>query len=383
MRTPLIFLLSAVIFFSCKKEFTPTGALAGTDKFLVIDGFINAGNDSTFIKLSNTQKIDTLNKVAPVTGATLTVESDANNSFALTEVRPGTYAAPPTALNIAQKYRLRVKTADGKEYLSDFVVVKNAPAVDSVGFNALGDGVHIYANAHDATNNTKYYRYDFTEAWQFHANLFSSYAIPDKYYCYGNDVSSSITIANTAKLSSDVIYQAPIATVPSSSEKLEIKYSILVKQYALTSDAYSFWQNLEKNTNNIGGIFDAQPSLNQTNYHNTANPAELVVGYLSVGSYSSKRIFISAGQLPGTYKVNNGLSCPIDTAYYFHSPYYFYNPPYYSVDLSGVYPGYVAIDRSYISPQGPFGAPNYLTYTRTECANCTIRGTQVKPPFWN
>jgi len=382
MQKWLAFLLIVFILFGCKKEFTPNGALGGTNKYLVVDGIINAGTDSTFIKLSTTKKFDTVIVADPVTGAKLIVESDANSSYPLIEIRPGTYAAAPLNLDAAHKYRLRIKTSDNREYLSDLVAVKNAPPIDSIGFKALGDGLHIYVNSHNAANNTRYYRWDFDETWQFHANLFSTYTAPGKYNCFGNHVSNTINIANTAKLSSDVVYQAPITTIPSSSEKIEVKYSILVRQYALSGDAYNFWENLQKNSSNLGSIFDAQPSLNQTNYHNTADPNEPVIGYLSVGSYSSKRIFISAAQLPAGYKANNGLSCPIDTAYYFHEPYYYPNPPYASVDISGKYPGYIGLERSYITPQGPFGAPNFITYTRTECADCTLRGNQVQPSFW-
>ena len=52
------------------------------------------------------------------------------------------------------------------------------------------------------------------------------------YFCYQHDVSSSITLASTAKLAKDVLYQAPIVYIASSSEKIETKYSILLRQYA-------------------------------------------------------------------------------------------------------------------------------------------------------
>ena len=379
-RRILLFLLIAFVFLSCKKEFTPTGVLTNANKFLVVDGFINTGNDSTFIKLSITKRFDTLNRVTPVTGATIAVENDANSSFSLTEISPGTYAAPPTNLSSKPKYRLRIKTTDNKEYLSDFVAVKNSPPIDSVGFNANAEGVQVYVNTHDVTNNTRYYRWDFNEDWKFHSNL-SSGIIIAPYYCYNKAVPGVIDVANTLKLSSDIVYQAPIVFIPSYSEKIEIRYSILVKQYALTPDAYSFWDNLNKNTTSLGSVFDAQPSTNQTNYHNTADGQELVIGYLSAGNYSSKRFYINVDQLPKTYKTDNGVSCPIDTAYYFKAPFLYPNPPFYSVDLSGQF-DYIGLETYGGKPPPPFPFPFKESFTYTRCVNCTLRGNINPPAFW-
>lgn len=382
MQKWLIFISILLMVLGCRKDFRPTGTLTSSSKYLVVDGVINTGTDSTFIKLSTTKIFDTVVVTDPVKSAQVIVESDAGGRYPLTEITAGTYSANPLNLNETPKYRLRIKTADQKEYLSDYVTVKNSPAIDSIGFNALNDGVHIYVNTHDATNRSRYYRWEYNEDWRFHTNYFSDNTAPGNYYCFAKDVSSNINIANSAKLSSDIIYQAPISVIPSSSEKLSVKYSILVRQYALSSDAYAFWENLQKNTSKLGSIFDAQPSLNQTNYHNIADPNEIVIGYLSVGSYAYKRIFISVSQLLPTYQVNNGLTCKIDTAYYYHAVYYFPTPAGDGVDISGKYPGFIGLKNIYEGPPGPFNAPNHITYTRTECADCTVRGTLKQPSFW-
>src|SRR5579862_6067648 len=110
----ILVLLSA----ACKKAFVAAGALADQNKYLVIEGVINSGSDSTFIKLSRTKKFDTTIVVDVEIGAKLAIESDANASYPLTEIIPGTYAAAPLNLDPSHKYRLDIKTSDGKEYLS-------------------------------------------------------------------------------------------------------------------------------------------------------------------------------------------------------------------------------------------------------------------------
>lgn len=373
-------LLIAILFSACKKPFVPPDALNNTNKYLVIDGVINAGSDSTFIKLSRTKKFENGINIDHETGAQLSVEGDDNSSYPLVETVPGTYASAGLNLNSSHKYRLRIKTTNGEVYLSDFVVVKNSPPIDSVGFTAQLSQLTIYANTHDATNSTKYYRWEYTEAWEFHSTYESFWngtaprAKEDYvYFCYGKDTSSYITLANTNKLTNDVVYQAPITTIDPSSEKIEIRYSILVKQYALTSDAYDFWDNLHKNNETNGTIFDAQPSDNQTNYHCLTDPGELVVGYLSVGSVATKRIFIDRDQLLPSYspKYAYANGCQIDTAYYAKNQY--------SIFASS---SYTAIDGLYFPPIPPFGAPSAVTYSTRDCADCTARGVVQPPSFW-
>lgn len=374
-------LLFIVIVFiaACKKPFVPPNALTDTNKYLVIDGVINTGSDSTFIRLSRTKKFENGIQIDHETGAQVTVESDANGIFPLVEISPGTYSAVPLTLENSHKYRLRIKTSNGKEYLSDFVVVKNSPPIDSVGFTAKPSELIIYANTHDATNNTKYYRWEYTEAWRFHTTYKSNYdgtspRLYSIYYCYAKDTSSYITLATTAQLTNDIIYQAPITTISPSSEKIQVRYSIEVKQYALTSDAYSFWNNLHKNSETNGTIFDAQPSDNQTNYHCLTDPKELVVGYLSVGSTSSKRIFIDRSQLLASYNPQYAFAggCSIDTAHYNLNEY----------DALGDTTNYTALEGFFHSPFLPFGIPNEVTFTTRDCADCTSRGVVPAPYFW-
>lgn len=390
MKNWWIFVCIILIAAGCKKAFFPKEINSDSSHYLVIEGVINSGNDSTIIKLSRTRKIDTLRTIDPETAANVTVESDANNAYPLNEITLGTYASAPLHLDDSHKYRLRIKTSNQKEYVSDFVPVKNAPPIDSLGFVAQSDGVHIYINSHDPADATRYYRWDYDETWQFHSKYVSTYKsnkvdsllarrVDEQVYnCFGSDASSMVVIANSNKLVHDIIYQAPIINIPSTSEKIETKYSILVKQYALTADAYTFWEDLQKNTEKIGNIFDALPSVNESNFHCVTNPGELVIGYLSVGSSSSKRIFISADQLLPGYSPVYPCECTLDTA--------FVNPPHGGTrpisDLIPANSPFTPVSALYLPPLNPFGLPTAYSYSTILCVDCTVRGTTTRPSFW-
>lgn len=371
---------------SCRKPFNPVAITSDKNSYLVIEGVIDNGTDSTIIKISRTQQISTNHTVKPEPNALVTVESDIKDSFNLTETAPGRYAAPPVTLDEAHKYRLHIKTADRKEYVSDYVGVKNSPAIDSVGFNAQPDGVQIYLNSHDAANSTHYYRWDYSETWQFHTKYPSGYfnsLAPRKpgeqiFNCFASDSSTNVTLASSTKLAHDIIYQAPITKIRDTAEKIETKYSILVRQYALTIDAYTFWLNLQNNTEKLGGIFDVLPSDNQTNYRCLSNPAELVVGYLSVGRTATKRVFITADKLPASYSAGYPCACRIDTV--FNNPPHPFTRPY--SEVIGPNSPYSIVSGLYLPPPDPFGHPTAYTYSTILCVDCTVRGTKAAPPFW-
>jgi hypothetical protein len=380
----------ALLATGCRKAFTPHAISSANNRYLVIEGIVNSGADSTLIKIGRTQRIDTIHTIQPEANAVVSVESDANGIYKLTEKVLGTYVAVALNLDPAHKYRLRIKTSSNKEYVSDFVAVKNAPPVDSVGFVARPSGVHIYVNSHDDKNATQYYRWEYSETWQFHAKYVSAnvsnhidsirgrHANEKVHDCFGHDTSSNIIIASTTKLAKDIIYQAPVTTVSPTSEKIETKYSVLVKQYALTEDAYAFWQNLQNNTEKLGSIFDVLPTDNQTNFHCLTNPNELVVGYLSVGSPSSKRLFITVDQLLKSYSPAYPCVCVIDTLFFDPTGHHG-NLPWSELLRANSF--YTPLIYLYPVPD-PLGGPYAITYSTVLCADCTVRGFKAPPPFW-
>ncbi len=371
-----------VPFMGCRKPYNPP-AIGGNGSYLVVEGVINSGTDSTTIKLSRTVNISSANTVTPVLGAIVTVVSDQGVTFPLTEVTNGNYVSAGLNLDNSHAYRLNIVTPNNKQYQSDLAPVKITPPIDSLGYNIVtlpGVGIQIYANTHDPDNNTHYYRWDYSENWAFHSKYISYWISNGSMLvvrqlaqqistCYTSDVSSDIVLASSAKLQQDVLYQAPIAFIPSTSEKLESEYSILLREYALTADAFNFWTSLKKNTEQLGSIFDAQPSQLEGNIHCVTNPAEPVIGYLSVCKVSSKRIIISNAKLPA-WVATYPYICEQDTVKNY--TYDYYN------DL--VYPPHTLL------PTGP--APMGLTppavfyYSTPICVDCTLRGTTTPPPFF-
>ncbi|MDN5284619.1 MAG: hypothetical protein JWR38_893 [Mucilaginibacter sp.] len=373
------------IIVSCKKPYDPQ-VVSSNNHYLVVEGVINSGNDSTFISLSKTVKLSENVTTQQVTNYTVIVEGEQGSKYTLHSEGNGKYDIGPMNLDASKKYRLHLIEPGGKEYASDYVEVRQNPAIDSIGFAPINNNLRIYVNTHNATNNTRYYRWDYSETWRFHARYPSGYIVDpvtkqvrqrrlgeDVYYCFGNDNSTIITLASSEKLAQDVIFQAPLTTIINNSEKIELRYSILLKQYALTKDGYQFWENLKKNTEQLGSIFDAQPTQLQGNIHNINDPAEPIIGYISVTNVQSKRIFIDNTQLPQDWFAKYPYDCDRpDSAL-------FYNPQTKSDDVQQIIINGGAIPISTI-----FGAVSLLgyTYSSPSCADCSIRGRVQQPSFW-
>lgn len=365
----------ALLFFSnCKVPYDPPVQSSNT-RFLVVEGFIN-GNGVTSFKLSRTRNITWGDTAAYKNelNASVVVEDQNNNSYQLYEKGSGVYEAN-TFLNPSTNYRLHIRTSDNKEYLSAFVPFKQSPPIDKVDWNFKDGSVQINLNTHDPQNNSRYYRWDFEETWEFHSSYLTNLKyIPatdsvefrndEVYVCWQSQNSKNILLGSSAKLSSDVINQEPILLIPFGDKRISVLYSILVNQYVLDSSAYNYWNALKSNTENVGSIFDPQPNQTRGNIYCTTDSSETVIGYVSAGNIQQSRIFISNSQMPSDW--NRIPNCTEYLVPKDSTEYYFavggFAPYLKDSTLSGKVNGYYSASAT--------------------CVDCTLSGTNVKPSFW-
>ena len=376
---------------ACKQLYNPP-SISSPGSYLVVEGVINTGTDSTVIKLSYTVKLTSKVSLTPAQHAQVVVQSDQNTSYPLIESSSGRYVSASLNLDNSHKYRLSIKTTNNEQYYSDYVPVLNSPPMDSVYYQITNSGINIKSTTHDPTNAVQYYRWDYQETWIIHADYNSQYASNgdtvlaraksnEIYTCWQSETSSSIVLNSTANLKQAVLTDNPITALTPSSEKLGVRYSILVTQYALTAEAYSFWTNLKKNTEQLGSIFDAQPSQINGNIHSASNPAEPVLGYISAGAVSSQRIFLDKQQLPTWQPTTPYGECELDTFLYrYLSPGS--KVPINQVNQNINYKkgGGGVIPVSAVTT--PFGTIIGFTGSTSSCTDCTLRGSNKQPAFW-
>jgi len=313
MKNTVSYILTALFltgYLSCKKPFSPKLTSISTN-FLAVDGPIISG-DSTFIALSRTTSLSDTTQNKPELKAIVSVEDDQGKLYPLIETGNGNYVLGVTNFSTARQYRLDIKTTDGKIYQSDFVPMKVTPPIDSIYFQQPdASNVAFYVNAHDATNNTRYYRWDYKETWSivpFYQALYeykNSQIIntppgtaDDVSVCYKGDASNQIFIGSSAKLAQDVISGQEIGSLAAGSEKIAHIYCMQLRQYALTQNGFNYYQNLKTNTENLGSIFDAQPSTLTGNIHCITSPTDEVIGFISVSTATTKQYNLHYSDIP-------------------------------------------------------------------------------------
>jgi len=288
--------------------------------YLVIEGFIS-GNIPIQYMLSRTLPLPGDTTIPKEEGATVQVEGSDNTVYVLAGQGNGVYSSVDTlSLNALARYRLRIHTAEGEDYLSDFVPFRVSPLIDSINWINGPTGVTIYANTHDPANATRYYEWNFVETWEYHSaeqatleyDTATGYVIArpaaaEIYTCWHTDTASNILLGSSIKLAQDVIYEQPLQTLPEHGVQASVLYSMLVYQWSLTDSGYNYASIMKTNTESLGSIFDVQPSQLAGNIHCLTKPTEPVVGWVSAGTIQQKRIWIYGTQLAGW---DYSYSCP-------------------------------------------------------------------------
>lgn len=375
MKTKLIYIcLSLLLFvYSCKEEYDPPST-AMPKPLLVVEGNLDPSGPVS-IRLTKTVSLDKKNTVEAENNAQLVVEGKDNSTRNLFFSGNGYYTSPSLNLIIGNEYRLKITTSAGKQYISEYTKAQLTPPIDSITWRQQPEGVQLFANTSDAANATHYYMWNFIETWEYHAAHYSDLIVQSNgtirprvlpaesvYICWKSDSSKTVLIGNSLRLNIDRISEAPIHFVPLKEEKMSVRYSILVKQYALSKEAYAYYELLKKNTESLGSIFDPQPSEDKGNITCISDPSEKVIGYVTSSTVTEKRIFISNQEL-NDWRLFY-FECVIDSV------------PKTNQRIQQA----LQLGELPFADLGP-GLP-YL-FSLAPCVDCTVKGgTTTKPSFW-
>lgn len=368
--------LATFFTFACSKPLELPDTKPDTS-IVVVEGDVVTGTDmENTVLLSRVRSLaDTT--PAPISNAQVVVVSDNGSTWDLFEQQgtPGKYTANLT-LDPSHKYLLRVVSPQGNTYESTPQASKPVPPIDSVTYTQPSpfEDVSIYVHTHDASNSTRYYRWAATETWERHVKYEAYHKFVNgqivakdpgdqNYTCWKTQPVSSILIANTTNLAQDVVSYQPVTTLTKDTEKGYVRYSILVKQIALTRDSYNFWNTIKRNTELSGSLFDPQPSQYATNIKCTNDAKKKAIGFVSVSGSSEARLFIRNSQLNSWPYEGENICSAIDFSRSDAETFLAANPTW---------------DVAYfITAGGGFGV------SQKPCVDCTLTGgTNIKPSFW-
>ena len=370
-----IIIFALFIMVACVEPYPPP-ASADQASFLVVDGFLNASAKSVSVKINHSIPLASSVQYPAEEGATVSIEGDKGRSFTLSEVsEKGIYEAVDIEIDPAENYSLHIVTSAGRSYRSEYVEMRRAPVIDSVVWRPEPTGTRFYVNGHDPLNSTTYYRYLFTNTWEYRVPIYSFwkkvgglpvFRNPDTeqvFTCWRTSNSTEILTASTKRLTSDVVSMLPVNFIEKGSRELSRRYTINVQQRAISEQEYEYWQLIRKTTESLGGLFDPLPSQVIGNVHNEDDANEQVLGYFSGGFVSEKRIFVSFYDLPDNLLVVNGWDFTCEGKFV----------PIGQPEQVGTY---VFVEQIGQPPTGYSAFP-------ANCADCTSLGGENKPPpFW-
>ena len=375
-----IFIVGVVTLCCCIDPYNPS-TISGNVNFLVVEAFLNATENTCSVKLSRTIPLEG-SGIQHEPGATIILQDETGAQFPLIEETAGAYVIENLTLSENGKYTLKIATQDGEQYESDAVAIYKAAVIDSITWHETRNGVAIDVNAHGNASNTGYYYWKFSETWAYNS-AFNSVLVPIGdtvklrdfddpneaiYRCYMSENSSSILVGSSDKLEEDIIQQFNLITVPWTSPKTLLKYSILVEQRTIDLKAYEYWQQLKKNTEELGTIFDPLPFLPLSNMRCVSSPNKITLGYFNASETSQERIFISPADIDvpdGTFPVTGYENC-LTIVKLFGEGFDSYIPVQFEV-----------------TNVGGFAVPIGYQVSIPRCVDCRILGgTSVKPDFW-
>ena len=348
-----------------------------TQELIVVEGLVTDQEGVNTIKLSKSQPLGKRAVALPLKGCTVFINDDKGNNNQLHETVSGTYTTVEGQFRgqVGRKYTLIIHTNNATKnhftYQSFPMEMKPVPPIDSVYYERIllsepkslvskQEACQIYLNTHDPQGRCKFFRWDYSETWEIRL----PFSIPVNKRCWVSNNSSVINIKNTSGLAESRINRYPLKFITGETDRLREKYSMMINQYSLNEDEYIYWEKLQLISEDIGSLYDITPASIPGNVFCLEDPGEKVLGYFSVSARSSKRIFVNENFYGIVNPYSQCISDTLDTR----------NP--------ALIPG-LNISVWILEQSSPPEPPFTVVTIQKSCADCTTRGTTVKPDFWD
>ena len=362
-----------------------------TDVFesaLVVEATITDELKHQEVKLTRTYRLEE-DAPSSESNALVRVVDDAQNEYNFEESSPGIYTSITPFQALPQRiYTLFIEAEDGRTYSSEpAALVTGGEITDLYATrteNSEGeDGIALLINNVNKSGSEDYYRYEYEETFEIFAPVKKDLDLilennelvlvektKEEYRCFKTLESQEIVLASTATLSEDRLEGFLVRFIQQGNPIISHRYSILVEQYAVSREVYTFYETLEELSQSESLFSQTQPGFLSGNLFSEENPEEKVLGYFSVSEVSTERTFFSFQDFFNDSEDRPSYIsdyCPVSEPY----PQ---KPALKEMIRSGNAKFYERI---------PVGlSPPFYRVVRAECVDCTLTGTNKVPEFW-
>lgn len=326
---------------SCEDYYVPN--IDEKESFLVVQGMLTDKEEYVEIMLFRTAPFGKSSYLGIERGAKVTIKSNGGKDYATEEFDGGVYRTIEKVK--AQKnigYYLEIKTIDGETYASENEFLEASPAIKTIELleNEKKDIVVEY----DGTQRSEIERgLQFSIApepveienvgclylWEALSNYLvvaeydtliygNQLAMTHYYYCWRHKASSTFVTYNL--INSNTLNDPPMFDInfcpyklfnPSPLDTSQYGTRILsamvssgyyrARQYTMQKDHIKFWENVYKQSEAKGKLFDPVDAQIVGNVRCTSDSLKLALGYFQVAGYSEKTV----GFLIPNYKLDS------------------------------------------------------------------------------
>ncbi len=383
---------------SCVEEIDIVEDLSFEDA-LVIEASITNELKEQVIAMSRSYRFED-EGANPETNASVSISANDERVYSFTEsdTIPGLYRSDEVfKAEPGVDYRLFVTTSNGDSYTTLPVQLPQATPIEQVYGNREVNSVGtellvIKVDSYDPTRNSNYYRYEYEETYKIIAPNWvnkefvilqdeygNDLAFPgfetrslDERVCYNTDLSNSIIQTSTTELTEDRVSGFPVRNISVDNPILSHRYSILVRQYVQSLEAFSYYDLLNQLSATGNALTQIQPGFIASNIFSTTDRNEKVLGFFDVSSVDEKRIFFNYEDFfPGEELPPYFVTCRITA------------PPIATMAgtplKDAIQAGLVKYLQDHQPPEpnvGPFDV------VPTPCGDCTVLGQTDPPDFW-
>ena len=366
---------------------------------LVIEANITDESKKQVIAMSRSYRFED-EGASPETNAAVSITANEGKVYSFTESdsSPGLYISDEVfKAEPGVDYRLSVTTSGGASYTTLPVQLPQASKIDRVygsrEVNSIGtELLAIKVDSYDPTRSSNYYRYEYEETYKIIApNWVNSefvilqdeygndLAFPgfetrslDEKECYNTEISNRIIQASTTELNEDRVSGFAVRNITTDNPVLSHRYSILVRQYVQSLEAFSYYDLLNQLSASGNALTQIQPGFIASNIFSAADRDEKVLGFFDVSSVAEERIFFNYEDFfPGEPLPPYFVSCRISA------------PPIATPAgtplKDAIQAGLVKYFQDHQPPEqnvGPFDV------VPTPCGDCTVLGQTDPPEFW-
>lgn len=387
-----------LIFFSCTEPFPFEDPFF--EGALVIEASITDEEKIQKILVSRSFPLDTV-ITSGESGAVVEIIDDTGLVFDFDDNGDGQYLSTvPFAAVQGRSYQLNIRTSNGSSYESEPSSIKSLSVIDSIYTvrefkDDLDEGVFIYLDSYDPTDSSRYYKYEYEETYKIIAPFYSGFEafvfspLPSTsvgfrpsdnvgQICYATNFSRNIIQTTTTSLGEDRVSRFPVRFINRENYILSHRYSILIKQYVQSSEAFAYYETLASLSGSESLFSQIQTGFLEGNISSQQSSSEKVIGFFEVASVSQKRLFFDYEDLfPGEALPEYIIDCP------FISPELASNGGTFPL-YDNIYFGFVDFFDEYDTERNPLNLGTYGPYLMTPagCGDCTKFGSKTVPSFW-